>query len=178
MTTIIAKRNPNGTVDLGWDSQSTGGGTAHSEKVTHKNDQIYIGVAGRTRYGNILQYTDVPAIHPADYAEEGFDFPGYLITKLVPAWVENLEKQFKKIPDQQEDWPWGVALIVIGGRIFQVHHDFTVTESDKDYDGIGSGSEYAMGALASGKSVEKALEIAAELDVYTGGKLNVVKGIK
>lgn len=178
MTTIIAKRNANGTVDLGWDSQSTGVGTAHSEKVAHKNDQIYVGVAGRTRYGNILRYTDVPSLHPADYATEGFDFAGYLITQVVPAWAENLEKQFKRIPDQKEDWPWGVALVVVGGRIFTVDHDFTVSEEDKGFDGIGSGSGFAMGAMAAGKSVEKALEIAAELDVYTGGKLNVLKGLK
>lgn len=33
-------------------------------------------------------------------------------------------------------------------------------------------------AIAAGKSVEKALEIAADLDPYTGGELVVKKGLK
>lgn len=97
---------------------------------------------------------------------------------MVPAWVRGLDNQFDKIPDQKDDWPDGVALVVLQGRIFQVHHDFTVTESARDFDGIGSGSDYALGALASGKSVDKALEIAADLDLWTGGELVVWKGLK
>lgn len=97
---------------------------------------------------------------------------------MVPSWVGALEKQFSKIPDQKDDWPDGVALVVIQGRIFQVHHDFTVTEAEGDFNGIGSGSGYALGALAAGKSIEKALEIAADLDPFTGGELHIVKGLK
>lgn len=179
ITTVIARKNADGTVDLGWDSQSTGGGnTAYVEKVAAINDQFYIGVAGRTRYGNLLKYIDVPALHDAEHATGNYDAFGYLITQVIPAWVSGLSKQFDKIPDQKEDWPDGVALIVLQGRIFTVHHDFTVTEADREFDGIGSGSDYAIGAMAAGKSVKKALEVAAELDLFTGGDLRVMKGLK
>ena len=164
---------------MGWDSQATGGNSIHkAEKVFGKNGQLYVGVAGRARYGNVLSYLDVPAVHPAEYAAEDFDAMAYLVTEVVPAWVEGLEQQFKKIPDQAEDWPDGVGLVVIHGRIFEVGHDFTVTEAMQDFAGVGSGSDYALGALASGKSVEKALEIAVMLDPYTGGDLNIMKGVK
>lgn len=178
MTTIIARKNDNGTVDLAWDSQSTGMGTAVSEKVFQVNEQFWVGVAGRTRYSNVLGYIDVPPIHPSDLSRDDFDVRGYLITQVVPAWVEGLDKQFGRVPDQKEDWPDGMALIIIKGRIFQCSFDFTIVESDREFRGIGSGSEYAIGAMAVGKSVKKAIEVAAELDLYTGGELKVMKGLK
>lgn len=176
ITTIIARKNADGTVELGYDSQSTGGGsTAFVHKVAEINGQFWIGVAGRTRYGNILKYLDVPDIHVKDFVSGEYDAFGYLITQVIPAWTSGLSKQFDTIPDQKDDWPDGVALVVLQGRIFKVHFDFTVTEADRDFDGIGSGADYALGALAAGKSVKKALEIAAELDLYTGGELRVEK---
>lgn len=179
MTTIIARKNSNGTVDLGADSKSsTGGESHHVEKIAEVNKQFHIGVAGRTRYGNLLKYIDVPNLHPAEYKTSDYDPFEYLITNVVPAWTSGLDKQFGKIPDQKEDWPWGVALVVIQGRIFHIDHDFAVYEAARDWDGIGSGAHYAIGALAAGKSVEKALEIAAEHDLYTGGELHVLKGLK
>lgn len=179
MTTIIARKNDNGTVDLGFDSQATGGGeTQHVQKVANINDQFHIGVAGRTRYGNLLKYIDVPPLHEAEHGTGNYDAFGYLITRVVPAWVDGLERQFGRIPDQKEDWPDGVAMVILQGRIFQVYFDFTVTESSREFDGIGSGAHYAMGALASGKSVKKAIQVAAELDLYTGGELKVMKGLK
>ena len=142
------------------------------------NDQFHIGVAGRTRYGNLLKFIDVPALHKADVETGNYDAFEYLITQVIPSWIGALDKQFGLIPDQKDDWPDGVALIVLQGRIFEVCHDFTVVEAARDFEGIGSGSAYALGAIASGKSVKKALEIAAELDLWTGGTLRVQKGLK
>ena len=178
MTTIIAKKTANGSVDIAYDSQSTGQSVTRSEKVFGKNNQMIVGVAGRTRYSNVLRYIDVPEIHPAEFERDSYDVLGYLITQVVPAWVEGLEQQFKRIPDQKEDWPEGLALVVMKGRIFEVHFDFTVTEAEGDMFGIGSGAGYALGALAAGKSVEKAIQIAEKLDLYTGGDLHVMKGVK
>jgi len=179
VTTIIARKNSNGTVDLGADSLSSGGtGNTSSSKLTEINEQFWIGVAGRTRYSNVLGYISVPSIHKSDFADPNFDVRGYLITKVVPAWVEGLKDSFGSIPEQKEDWPDGVILVAIKGRIFEVCWDFTVTEALGDAWGIGSGSPYALGAMAAGKSVEKALEIAAELDPGTGGHLHVKKGLR
>lgn len=177
ITTIIAAKR-NGKVDLAWDSQSTGGRVTASRKVFDVNGQMYVGIAGRTRYSNVLRYADVPKLHDADIETGNYDAAGYLITRVVPAWIDELKEQFGRVPDQKEEWPDGVALVVLQGRIFEISHDFTVTEAAIDFHGIGSGSDYAMGALAAGKSVEKAIEIAADLDLYTGGELHVLKGVQ
>lgn len=177
MTTIIAKRNPNGTVDLGADSQSTAGNvTRHSKKISHINGQFYVGGGGRARFCDIIEYADVPHIHESDLESEKFDAKGWLVTQAVPSWINSLKNAEQEHLDK-EDWPNGVLLVVLAGRIFQVFGDFTVDEI-LDYGGIGSGSDYAVGALAAGKSIEKALEIAADHDPYTGGELHVLKGLK
>lgn len=179
MTTIIAKRNPEkGTVDIAWDSQSTGMNVMSTQKVVNVNDQFYVGFAGRSRFSNILSYAEVPPIHQSDIQAPHFDARGYLITRVVPSWVETLQEAVGRIPEDKDDWPNGVALIVIAGRIFEVDRDFTVSESEGDVFGIGSGAAYALGAIAAGKSIEKAIQIAADLDLYTGGELSVLKGVK
>lgn len=39
---------------------------------------------------------------------------------------------------------------------------------------IGSGSDFAMGAMLAGKSAKDAVKIAAKLDCYTGGPIKVL----
>lgn len=175
MTTIIAQVTDGG-VNLGWDSLVSPGGN-HPEKVKLINDQFYLGVAGYSRHSDVLHYAEVPEVHPAEFTAAGFDARGYLVTQVVPAWLRALKSTHEVDPDTSDDWPKGSALIVIRGRVFTTDSVFAVTEHVSST-GIGSGSDYALGALAAGKSVEKALEIAAKLDPGTGGELNVLKGLK
>lgn len=39
---------------------------------------------------------------------------------------------------------------------------------------LGSGAEYALGAMAAGASAREAVEIAAAMDIHTGGVIEVV----
>ena len=43
---------------------------------------------------------------------------------------------------------------------------------------VGSGSEYAMGAMATGTSAEYAVEIASRFDINTGGAVQVLHPVK
>lgn len=170
MTTIIAKKNEDGTVTLGWDSQATGGNRIRSSsKVTHINDQMYLGVAGDARFGDILGTTDLDPAHPADFEAEDFDPFYYLARHAVPEWIKAL-RDAEHVHLEKEDWAGGAALIVMKGRIFEMDGSYSLNEID-DFGGIGSGSGYAAGAIAWGASVLEALEVASQLDPYTGGKL-------
>lgn len=175
MTTIIARKNADGTVELGSDTLATGpSGSPQVSKVWSTNGQMYFGVAGTCRYGDILQYADVPQAHEKDFEEDGFDTHKYLVTEVVPAFHRALDNAYKYDPDTSDDWKKGSILLVMKGRIFTFDGILSVCEHTT-YAGIGSGGDYALGALAAGKSVKKALEIAAELDPYTGGELRVEK---
>lgn len=176
MTTIIAVRKDNGSVDVAWDSLVSPIGTSYP-KVASVNNQFYFGSAGHLRYLNILQTADVPVVHEKEFDSDDFEPLTYIIESVVPAWLDALERNSKSIPDAKDDWPWGVGMIVIKGRIFSIGADFAVSESETSY-GIGSGADYARGAVAAGKTAEKAIQIAAELDLGTGGDLHILKGLK
>lgn len=177
MTTILARRDDaKKSWDLAWDSKVSPEGN-HPEKVKLINGQFYLGVAGYARHSDVLHYADVPDIHPAEFEDPGFDARGYLITQVIPAWLRILKDVHGFDPDTNDDWPKGSALIYIAGRVFTTDSIFAVTEH-LESTGIGSGSDYALGALAAGKSVEKAMQIACDLDPGTGGDLHVLKGLK
>ena len=174
MTTIIAKKNKNGSIDMGADSQVSSGTTV--EKVFSQNDQMWVGVAGRALLGDAVRYADVPAVHPAELTAEGFDARGYLVTTAVPAWQKSIKTIVERSLDK-DDEPWGQILVVLAGRIFSVGVDWAVSEF-QEHGGIGSGANFARGALEAGKNVLTALEIAAKLDNGTGQELRVVENIK
>lgn len=45
---------------------------------------------------------------------------------------------------------------------------------DADFTAIGSGSKIAMGAMAMGATAEQSVAVAAQFDVYTGGKIETL----
>lgn len=64
------------------------------------------------------------------------------------------------ITDKGKIWCWTGR-----PRFFHLEADFTA---------IGSGSKIAMGAMAMGATAEQALAVAAQFDVYTGGKIETL----
>jgi len=46
---------------------------------------------------------------------------------------------------------------------------------EAEYVAIGSGNQYALGAMAMGAGPERAVEIASELDVWSGGGVTVLR---
>lgn len=163
-------------MDIGWDTQATSGtDVSHAEKLREINGQFHIAVAGYARYSDILQYADVPEIHKADFESDDYDVRGWLITRAVPAWIEAL-KESEKEHLEKEDWSNGVALIIVRGKIYSLGPDFSITQYP-EFGGIGSGSDYAKGALAAGATIKQALKVAADLDPYTGGELRILKGV-
>lgn len=171
MTTIAAKVT-NGKVKIAWDSQSTLGNEASStkvNKVVKVNDQFAVGGAGRLRYLNLIQRASVDRIHPHDISQPGFDAEGWIIETLVPTWMKAVKSAWHDTPHEEGDEiPWGTALVVLAGGIYKVGSDFSVLNCG-DFGAIGSGSPYARAAMHLGKSAKQAVEIATELDLFTGG---------
>lgn len=170
MTTIAAKVAPNGKVRIAWDAQVTGSYVSKSmNKVEKINDQFAVGIAGHLRYANILHRTSVNKVHPYDLAQPEFDGYGWILDEVVPAWMKAVRKEAEARPEDEEgDLPWGHALIALAGHIYGVGADFSVTPAG-EFQAIGSGSPYAVTAMHLGKSAKQAVEIATQLDIYSGG---------
>lgn len=72
------------------------------------------------------------------------------------------------------------AIAVEGGKLYYTgkNDDDGFWRSERDLDipfAIGSGSEYALGAMDSGCTAEEAVKIAAGRDTGTGGKIRTFK---
>lgn len=171
MTTIAAKVT-NGKVKIAWDSQVTAGSTktVGMNKVVKINDQFAVGIAGHLRYANLIHRATVNKIHPFDLAQPDFDGYGWVLDDMVPAWMKAVKKELENLPDGESDPPWGVALVALGSRIYDIGSDFSVSPVE-GFAAIGSGSQFAITAMHLGKSAKQSVEIATELDMYTGGNV-------
>lgn len=170
MTTIAAKQ-ANGKVKIAWDSQATAGASASYgiNKVVKINDQFAVGVAGRLRFANLLHRTAVNKIHPFDLSQPDFDGYAWLLDEAVPAWMKSVKKEQDNNPDG-EDTPDGIAIIALAGDIFTMGWDFSIMPVG-EHAAIGSGMDFAITAMHLGRNAKAAVEIASQLDVFTGGRI-------
>lgn len=170
--TTIAMKAANGKVRVAWDTQASAGNLASSKnrtKVIRVNGQFAVGVAGQVRYSNLVQRATVPHIDPRDLGDD-FDAEGWVISELVPAWMHAVKTAWGHTPrDEDAEVPWGQGMLALNGRIIQVGSDFSVLDRG-EFGAIGSGGDFAMAAMHLGKTPEQAVDVARELDLFSGGR--------
>lgn len=74
--------------------------------------------------------------------------------------------------------PDGFQLLLIrpSGDVFYAKDNMELTGPlSAAYFAIGSGDQFALGAMAVGASAKKAIEAAATLDPWTGGEITVIR---
>jgi ATP-dependent protease HslVU (ClpYQ) peptidase subunit len=86
--------------------------------------------------------------------------------------IKSLRKAIGDYTTQSKDDGFDL-LLVINGEVFQITNDFTLLRSNNGIYGIGSGADYAVGALMAGATVEEALKIAIKLDINSGGPIQI-----
>lgn len=82
---------------------------------------------------------------------------------------------FYHVWDQFPDFGEGVGVLMVNknGDVFYGGECPPVLVARK-FEAIGTGAAFAVGAMAQGASAERAVEIAASFDVFTGGALHTV----
>lgn len=166
MTTIIGVEYANRCVVLG-DSRVVGDSKIYSHTDMVKvvtNGNFIIGAAGDVRALQVILHTWKPPVAVAKDKDNLFQF---MISKVVPS----LKKQLNdyglldtKSPDKDFEL---YVLIAYNGSIFEIDSDFAVSRSESGYYGIGTGGDYALGALYAGATPEQAASIAALNDSKT-----------
>ena len=173
MTTIVAVVK-DGVVTMGADSQVTDNDRRNShprmEKITKNNGYLIAG-AGDATPCDVFQHIFVP---PVPTSVERKDLYKFMIRKFVPAMREALDDAGWK-PDPGDRDSGFSMLIAYDGEVFDIGSDFSVLLNGDGIYGVGAGAKYAIGALCVGASVEKALETAANNDIYTSGPFQIVK---
>lgn len=166
MTTIIGVQHSWGC------SVHTDGQTTHGDyrryasrlmsKAVERGSYL-IAASGSGAACDAAMYSWEPPLPPA-----GVDAAAmyqFMITDVVPSIREALEG-IGYMMDEEEKHTLEL-LIAVQGELFQVASDGTVMRHHRGTYGIGSGSGYAIGALAAGASPSLAIQIAADNDTYT-----------
>ena len=166
MTTIIAIQSHDGVL-FGADSQVTASnGRKYSAKsmvkITERNGYIIAG-SGECSPCDIAQHIWLP---PIPTAKDKRDLYHFMIAKVVPSLKQCLkDNDYKSSADDDENA--FSFLVAVGGELFEIADDFSISRDDSGFYGVGSGSSYAIGALCAGASIEEALTIASRNDAYT-----------
>ena len=126
-------------------------------KIT-ESGQYLIGVSGDVGVCNIINHIWKPPT-PTVKDKDLFKF---VITKVIPTLKSVLDNNAKKEYEFQ-------ILLAVRGQLFEIDDDYATTVHQEGFYAIGSGGDYAMGALFSGVTPMQSIEVAAKLDPKTGG---------
>jgi len=141
MTCIVGLKTTNGVI-LGGDSAASTWNTVRTlaySKVFSKDGTLY-GFTGTIRMGQLLRYSFQPP------ARDGQEVMAYLVTR----WTDALRTTFKDAgfaSKENEVERGGHFLIGYDRRLFHIEGNYQVFEASDGFDAVGSGEEYALGAL-------------------------------
>jgi ATP-dependent protease HslVU (ClpYQ) peptidase subunit len=166
MTTIIAVQGKSKVV-FGADSQVTSGNgrvQRHNQmtKIAERGQYLIAG-SGECAPCDIAQHLWKP---PALKGNDWNDIYHFMIAKVVPSLKACFKEHEYKWDREDEETKFNF-LIAVGGQVFEIADDMSITLDSSGFYGVGSGSPYAIGALEAGATIENALKIAAKNDAYT-----------
>lgn len=172
MSTIAVKRNEN-NIEISCDSK------IHINTILQDNffkNKIKIGQKSNMTFGFVgeLYYKDIFEDYiynrKVDEGEDLFTEVSLLNSSFYKFIKDNFPQEENK--NEKEKFSY-FFLLIIKNRIFVINC-LKVNEIE-DYYAIGSGSDFSLPALMLGKNTKEAVEIASELDLYTGGKIHTFK---
>lgn len=82
-------------------------------------------------------------------------------------WLESADREFDEFPTMESGFR---AIVVDKGEVFE-YENCEYPLPSKAPVAIGSGKDFAMGAMLAGKTAADAVRIAEKLDIYTGGEV-------
>lgn len=173
--TTIAMIEHEGGVTIGYDSQVTMGwqpADMEQTKVFANNGVVY-GVAGDVVDANVLRYADLPAA-----ADAGWDIDRWVVRELLPAIRTALQTAGVLETNSGKVGTGSSVLAVVNGRVYSIGHDTSYVRFTSGIYAIGSGNQYALGAIAAGAHMRQALGIATQFDIGTGGRITVTQDLE
>jgi ATP-dependent protease HslVU (ClpYQ) peptidase subunit len=162
MTTIVGVQYEDSCV-IASDSRVAEGGKVytHPEMVKAVERGSYIiGGAGDYRALQVVLHGWSPPLVTAKAKTNLYEF---VINKVAPSLKATLQEagiEFAKSSDNEDKFELQLIL-GINGTLFEIDSDFAVAMNDNNFYGIGSGGDFALGALHAGATVLDAMRIAA-----------------
>jgi ATP-dependent protease HslVU (ClpYQ) peptidase subunit len=154
-------------VYIGVDSAAVSGWTRRESELCKgfRRGPFLIGYTTSFRMGQLLEHhLDVPK------QRAGQSDMSYMVTEFIEAARKLFkEKGFTKVEANKERG--GQFLVGYQGCLYSIENDFQVGKMSDGYDSVGSGSDFALGAMASlpklspTRRIRRALEIAAHFNM-------------
>ena len=120
---------------------------------------------GRNAQTKIVRYGDVL------YAFAGLTTAKHALARWHSEGADpDKQPKFGENPDHE----WTMLVIRASSPVLYYHAGSAYGMEIEPPFAIGSGGNFALGAMWAGSSAEEAVEIATHLDVKTGGKIQVV----
>ncbi len=145
MTCIVACKDKCGVVWLGADSAGTANDWTMAQNYAPKiyaSGRYLFGFTTSYRMGQIIGLRFCPPEPIND------DLGRFMATAFIDALRACLKDSgWSKKENERESG--GTFIAVLNGRIFQVQDDYSVHESPRRYDAVGSGAAVAFGAFAA-----------------------------
>jgi ATP-dependent protease HslVU (ClpYQ) peptidase subunit len=163
MTTIVGVQAANGCV-IASDSRVAEGGKVytHPEMVKAVERGSYIiGGAGDYRALQVALHGWQPPVVNAKAKQNLYEF---VINKVAPSLKSTLVEagiEFNKGSEDSDNKFELQLLIGINGTLFEIDSDFAVAMNNTGFYAVGSGGDYALGALHAGVTILDAMKIAA-----------------
>jgi ATP-dependent protease HslVU (ClpYQ) peptidase subunit len=105
-----------------------------------------------------------PVPTKADYK----DLYHFMIAKSMPSLRKCLSENGYNFDEDNKEMRFQF-IIALGGQIFDVDQECSVSKNSSGIYAAGSGAQYALGALTVGADAYEAMEAAAKLTAFTAG---------
>ena len=166
MTTIIGVEYANRCVLLG-DSRVVGDSKIYSHSDMVKvvtNGNYLVGAAGDVRALQVVLHTWKPPVLLAKDKSNIFQF---MVSKVAPS-LKQLFTDSGLLDSKSSDKDFEInVLVALNGNLFEIDSDFAVSRNSDGYYAVGTGGDYALGALYAGVTPEEAAKVAAINDSKT-----------
>lgn len=171
MTTIAAVQTQHGWI-IASDGQTTSGDrpfhSEHTPKIICNGDYTY-AVAGK---GSACDA--VAGLWQPPPSTPRFSGNAVVYQNMVKRVAPSIRRLFDDLDITFTDDESFQMIIAHRGLLFQIESDFTVLLDESGDYAIGSGAQYALGAIAMGALPRKAVEIASRFDIWTNSQIDEV----
>jgi ATP-dependent protease HslVU (ClpYQ) peptidase subunit len=167
MTTIIGIEYGDKSLFVADSRVTDDSGRIYAHKVMKKiatRGSLLIAGAGEVVPCDIAQNIWVP---PQFTAKDKKDVYRFMITKVMPSLRKCLMDNGYNFDEDKKDGSRFQFLISVGGEIFDIDEDLSVMKNEDNIYAIGSGGQFALGALYAGASPLVAMEIACKVSAYS-----------
>lgn len=168
MTTIIGLEYPKSAIIVA-DSQTTdASGYIYNhpdvKKIAERGPFLVAG-SGEVLPCDVAQHIwEPPVPTKSDYK----NLYHFMIAKAMPSLRKCLSDNGYNFDEDNKELRFQF-IVAIGGEIFDIDQECSVSKNTSGVYAAGSGASYALGALHAGADAYEAIEIASKLTAFTAG---------